>query len=64
MIIVIIIIISIITFYKCCFDTVICQDFNLRHEAGEGLCASLYILDCDFSEYVIGACKYNFLDFL
>ena len=65
---VIIIIIVIISSFKCCFHTVICQAFNLRPEADERLCLSLYIcyvLDWeDFLEYVSSVCKYNFLHFL
>ena len=39
----IIIIITIISSFKFCFDAIICQAFNLRSKADEGLCASLYI---------------------
>ena len=64
-IIMIIIIMIIIISFKCCFDAIICQVFNLRPEADRGLIASLYrfyVLDWeDFSEYVSDACKNNFL---
>ena len=64
MLMIIIIIIVIISSFKWCFDTIIYQAFNLRTEADEGLCASLYrcyVLDWDdFSESVRGAWRYNF----
>ena len=36
-IVIIFIIISIISSCKCCFDTIICQAFNLKSETDEGL---------------------------
>ena len=41
-IIIITIIIIIISSFKCYFDTIISQTFNLRPEVDEGLYASLY----------------------